>query len=136
MYYDPNYDYMSTLIIDTTTQHGHHFFDINCKVCTGKVPDPMYDEPPSTRLSRPLPQVKEEGYSDVKAMQSEIVVHEEVVSPPSAIFSLSRDPRRSKPSAATSGLTAIPPPPASVGELVVRAKISGGILPIPTYPLL
>ena len=32
--YDPAADYLSSIIIDTTSQHGKHFFDVNCKVCS------------------------------------------------------------------------------------------------------
>ena len=37
----PAYDYandlLSSIIVDTTPNHGNHLFDVNCKICSGKV---------------------------------------------------------------------------------------------------
>ena len=34
---DPKADILSSILPDTTDQHGKHLFDSNCKVCTGKL---------------------------------------------------------------------------------------------------
>ena len=36
---DPQADVLSSIIIDSTINHGKHFFDLNCKICTGKQPE-------------------------------------------------------------------------------------------------
>ncbi|KAL3891724.1 hypothetical protein ACJMK2_003974 [Sinanodonta woodiana] len=37
---DPKADLLSELIPDTTDQHRQHLFDLNCKICTGKMANP------------------------------------------------------------------------------------------------
>ena len=34
---------------DTTSQHRAHLFDLNCKICTGKMPAPREETVPSKR---------------------------------------------------------------------------------------
>ena len=34
---DPKADLLSSILPDTTDQHGKHLFDSNCSVCTGKI---------------------------------------------------------------------------------------------------
>ena len=41
----------NVLTDDTTKQHKHHLFDLNCKICTGKMAPPTDDEaPPQKRV--------------------------------------------------------------------------------------
>jgi hypothetical protein len=40
-------DFMSSIIMDTTSQHLKHIFDLNCRICTGRVPVPDSDSPAS-----------------------------------------------------------------------------------------
>ena len=97
-YSDSAFDYLSSIIIDTTPQHGRHFFDVNCQVCTGKIPDPLYDD-------------------DRKPSTATAVMHappgEETASAPEStgssapfVVDMSRDPRRSRqvqPASSASG---------------------------------
>jgi hypothetical protein len=54
--YHPAADYLYNVIIDTTAQHGKHFFDVNCKICTGKVPMPTEEK----KVEEKKEEVKEE----------------------------------------------------------------------------
>uniref|UniRef100_T1JA55 PHD-type domain-containing protein n=1 Tax=Strigamia maritima TaxID=126957 RepID=T1JA55_STRMM len=40
---------LTTMLIDTTERHRSHLFDLNCKICTGKVAPPA-DEPPPKKV--------------------------------------------------------------------------------------
>lgn len=42
----------STLLLDTTDEHRIHLFDLNCRICTGKMPPP--GEPPRRETPSPL----------------------------------------------------------------------------------
>ena len=50
-------DFMSSIIMDTTSQHQKHIFDLNCKICTGRVPVP--DAGP-IRSSKPLEELSKD----------------------------------------------------------------------------
>jgi len=56
-YSESAFDYLSSIIIDTTPQHSRHFFDVNCQICTGKIPDPLYndDQKSSSTATRATP---------------------------------------------------------------------------------
>ena len=82
-YSDSAFDYLSSIIIDTTPQHGRHFFDVNCQVCTGKIPDPLYDD------DRKPSVVAQATPGD------ETAASEDAASTP-AVVNMSRDPRRSR----------------------------------------
>ncbi|XP_055954851.1 titin homolog [Patella vulgata] len=41
---EPKADLLSELIVDTTDKHRTHLFDLNCKICTGKVAPPPQDD--------------------------------------------------------------------------------------------
>lgn len=41
---DQKVDIVGDLVTDTTDCHRKHLFDLNCKICTGKIPPPS-DEP-------------------------------------------------------------------------------------------
>jgi len=112
---------MSTMILDTTQQHGRHFFDVNCQICTGKIPDPMYDE----ELKKPaVPSYSAARFTDER--------HEETSAAAATLPDFSRDPRRSKAVTASS--------PVNLGG----AKVTTAKPPIPSiiappaasYPLL
>jgi len=82
-YSESAFDYLSSIIIDTTPQHGRHFFDVNCQVCTGKIPDPLYsDDHKAAGLVHATP-ADETAQSD------------DTVTAP-AVVDMSRDPRRSR----------------------------------------
>ena len=38
-------------IVDTTDQHRAHLFDLNCKICTGKMLPPASQEPVKVKVS-------------------------------------------------------------------------------------
>ena len=42
----------STLLLDTTDEHRIHLFDLNCRICTGKMAPP--GEPPRRETPSPL----------------------------------------------------------------------------------
>ena len=42
----------STLLLDTTDEHRIHLFDLNCRICTGKMAPP--GEPPRRETPAPL----------------------------------------------------------------------------------
>ena len=152
-YNDAGYDYMSTMILDTTSQHGRHFFDVNCQICTGKIPDPLYDDERSKQAASSWPtasrgtgQTSEGGRTpahttdmnrnpvqalDTMRVAAQAPEHSRRDEPglaPGSVLSASdvtRDPRRSKQNAMGSP---------------VQAKISPGIPavapPQPAYPLM
>ena len=82
-YSDSAFDYLSSIIIDTTPQHGRHFFDVNCQVCTGKIPDPLYDDDRKSAITAQA------------TTSDETAVSEDTASAP-AVVNMSRDPRRSR----------------------------------------
>lgn len=100
-YYDPSYDFLSSIIVDTTPQHGNHFFDINCKICTGKIPEPLYYD--ANKASHVAP--KEEVAPPI-AIEAEPVVYSKPTKDDerAATIEFSRDPRRSKGGVVTSNL--------------------------------
>ncbi|KAI8497391.1 Death-inducer obliterator 1 [Branchiostoma belcheri] len=38
-------DILSTMLVDTTEQHRAHLFDLNCKICTGRMAPPTDEQP-------------------------------------------------------------------------------------------
>ncbi|XP_078664865.1 uncharacterized protein LOC144907559 isoform X1 [Branchiostoma floridae x Branchiostoma belcheri] len=38
-------DVLSTMLVDTTEQHRAHLFDLNCKICTGRMAPPTDEQP-------------------------------------------------------------------------------------------
>ena len=50
--YDPGSDFFSSFMFDTTAQHKNHLFDVNCKICTGKIsaPEPEETSDPSKKV--------------------------------------------------------------------------------------
>jgi hypothetical protein len=121
-YSDTGYDYLSTMILDTTAQHGRHFFDVNCQICTGKIPDPMYDEEHKITglASSSIRSAADDRRDDFSAISA-------------AVPDFSRDPRRSKAATTSS-------PVNSNMSKVSGAKPSAAAIavapPAPTYPLL
>lgn len=43
----PVVHHIGSLLLDTTSQHRAHLFDLNCKICTGKVVPSKKEEPPA-----------------------------------------------------------------------------------------
>lgn len=41
----------SDVIVDTTGQHKLHVFDLNCKICTGKVAPPVDESTPKKEVT-------------------------------------------------------------------------------------
>ena len=60
---DPKVDIVGGLVNDTTESHRTHLFDLNCKICTGKMAPPS-EEPPVKKVK------KEGGHSDQSKSKS------------------------------------------------------------------
>ena len=123
-YNDMGYDYMSTMILDTTQQHGRHFFDVNCQICTGKIPDPMYDE----ELNKSAASAAVPTYSAARADER----HEETHAIQTTIPDFSRDPRRSKTVPDSSPVHTGMPKAANAKQPATTIVVP----PNPSYPLL
>ena len=138
-YSESAFDYLSSIIIDTTPQHGRHFFDVNCQVCTGKIPDPLYsdDHKAAAGLVHSTP-------------ADETVQSDDTVTAP-AVVDMSRDPRRSRlvqvvNSATTAAvkteiskpeppLKPEPSPRESVTAVPLKSEQSMVLPPLPAYQL-
>ncbi|XP_064597582.1 death-inducer obliterator 1-like [Liolophura sinensis] len=74
-------DLLSSLIVDTTEQHRMHLFDLNCKVCTGKVAPPSAEEPPAkkVKVARTVSKESTEGLPAEKEEPLPEVVEEKEV---------------------------------------------------------
>ena len=48
------HDILGSFMIDSTDRHGSHFFDVNCKICTGKMVDPalLPEQPPAKKAKK------------------------------------------------------------------------------------
>jgi len=131
------FDYLSSIIIDTTPQHGRHFFDVNCQVCTGKIPDPLYDD---------------DRKSSITARATSGVETAEDSGAAPAVVSISRDPRRSRAVQMTNTVTAVsaakpktelvksePPPKSepspSLQEAVITEPVKSELPLTPKSPL-
>ncbi|KAK3578905.1 hypothetical protein CHS0354_035525 [Potamilus streckersoni] len=78
---DPKADLLSELIPDTTDQHRQHLFDLNCKICTGKMANPDESTPSKivqkTEVTIKSPEMeKKEEEAKEKPMPPEDVVRE------------------------------------------------------------
>lgn len=46
----PEEDEAAPVIVDTTDKHNLHLFDLNCKICTGKVAPVTVEAPPQKKV--------------------------------------------------------------------------------------
>ena len=130
-YSDSAFDYLSSIIINTTPQHGRHFFDVNCQICTGKIPDPLYDDD------------RKSSVTTHAAPGDDTVTTEDAGSTP-AVVNMSRDPRRSRPTPVTAAAPApktelpkpeiLPKPEPSPRESSIVESVKSEMPPTPKSP--
>ncbi|XP_041466092.1 death-inducer obliterator 1-like isoform X2 [Lytechinus variegatus] len=58
---------LTTMLIDTTEQHKAHLFDLNCKICTGKIPAPKEEKVAKKKaIVRKTPKIKKVAVGEEK----------------------------------------------------------------------
>lgn len=68
---EPKVDLLSKLMPDTTDKHRTHLFDLNCKICTGKVAPPVDEPAPKkVKVSHSVSKEEKEGAEDGKDQKS------------------------------------------------------------------
>ncbi|XP_013399494.1 death-inducer obliterator 1-like, partial [Lingula anatina] len=60
----PASDLLGSLITDTTDKHKTHLFDLNCKICTGKIKPPSEETPPPAKKPKIAKMVRIEGVKE------------------------------------------------------------------------
>ncbi|KAJ8322134.1 hypothetical protein KUTeg_000605 [Tegillarca granosa] len=69
-------DILNEFIADTTDQHKNHLFDLNCKICTGKVAPPVEETPVKKGAVTNMEAPKKETKTEEEQLKAEEVVKE------------------------------------------------------------
>lgn len=69
---EPKVDLLSKLMPDTTDMHRTHLFDLNCKICTGKLAPPLDEPAPKkVKIAHSVSKEEKEGEEDGKEKKSQ-----------------------------------------------------------------